>query len=40
VGGLRGWFRIVVGIGGWTRASSVLELIYVAGGIALCIAAL
>jgi hypothetical protein len=31
---------IVVGIGGWTRAGSVLELIYVGGGIVVCIAAL
>jgi hypothetical protein len=26
-------FRIVVGIGDWTRAGSILELIYVGGGI-------
>jgi hypothetical protein len=33
-------FRIVVGIGGWTRMGSVLELIYFGGGIVVCIAAL
>jgi hypothetical protein len=33
-------FHIAVGIGGWTRARSALELIYVGGVIVVCIAAL
>jgi hypothetical protein len=32
--------RIVVGIGGWTRAGSILEFIYVGGGTVVCTAAL
>jgi hypothetical protein len=33
-------FRVVVGIGGWIRAGSILELIYVGDDTVVCIAAL
>jgi hypothetical protein len=33
-------FHVVVGIGGWTRVGSVLELIYVGGDTVVYIAAL